>query len=40
MFKIGRRPMKAFVDAHYYIDNPDGGPEYGLRAGLTMLFPK
>lgn len=40
MFKIGDQPMQAFVGARYYAEKPDNGPEWGLRAGLTFLFPK
>jgi hypothetical protein len=40
MFKIGDQPMQAFVGARYYAEKPDNGPEWGLRLGLTFLFPK
>jgi hypothetical protein len=33
-------PMQAFVGARYYAERPDNGPEWGLRLGLTFLFPK
>jgi hypothetical protein len=26
--------------ANYYAESPAGGPEWGLRAGITLLFPK
>ncbi len=39
MFKIGEQPVQAFVGARYYAENPDNGPEWGLRFGLTFLFP-
>lgn len=40
LFKIGDQPMQAFVGARYYAEKPDNGPEWGLRLGLTFLFPK
>jgi hypothetical protein len=40
LFKIGKQPMQAFVGGRYYLDGPSGGPEWGIRAGLVMLFPK
>lgn len=40
LFKIGDQPVQAFVGARYYVETPAGGPEWGLRFGLTFLFPK
>jgi hypothetical protein len=40
MFKIGHHPMQAFLGARYYAEKPDDGPEWGLRLGITFLFPK
>jgi hypothetical protein len=40
LFKIGEQPVQAFVGARYYVETPNGGPEWGLRFGLTFLFPK
>jgi hypothetical protein len=40
LFKVGSQPMQAFVGGRYYLEGPDGGPEWGLRAGLVLLFPK
>ncbi len=33
-------PVQLFAGLRYYLDAPDGGPEWGLRLGLTFLFPK
>lgn len=38
--KLGNQPMQLFAGARYYADKPDGGPDWGLRAGFTLLFPK
>ena len=41
MFKVGDQPLQAFVGARYWLDAPELGPDgWGLRLGLTMLFPK
>jgi hypothetical protein len=40
LFKVGKQPMQAFVGGRYYVEGPDGGPEWGLRVGLVLLFPK
>jgi hypothetical protein len=40
LFKIGNHPVQAFVGGRYYAEGPEGGPEWGLRAGLVLLFPK
>ena len=40
LFKVGSQPMQAFVGARYYAEGPKGGPEWGIRAGLVLLFPK
>ena len=38
--KIGGHPMQVFGGVRYYLEKPDGGPEWGLRFGVTFLFPK
>ncbi len=40
LFKIGGHPIQAFVGGRIYLDRPDGGPDWGIRAGLTFLFPE
>lgn len=40
LFKMGSQPVQAFVGGRYYLETPEGGPEWGLRAGFTLLFPK
>ena len=40
LMKIGDQPVQAFVGARYYAETPTNGPEWGLRLGLTFLFPK
>ncbi len=40
LFKIGNQPLQAFVGGRYYLEGPNGGPEWGIRFGLVMLFPK
>jgi len=40
LLKIGGHPLQVFAGARYYAEKPENGPEWGLRFGLTMLFPK
>jgi len=40
LFKVGKQPVQAFVGGRYYAESPDGGPEWGVRVGFTLLFPK
>jgi hypothetical protein len=40
LVKVGGQPLQFFAGARYYLDKPDGGPEWGLRFGVTFLFPK
>ncbi len=40
LLKVGEVPLQAFVGVRYYVEKPDEGPEWGLRLGLTLLFPK
>jgi hypothetical protein len=40
LFKIGGAPMQFSIGGRYYAEGPTGGPEWGLRAVLTFLFPK
>lgn len=38
--KLGDQPVQFFGGVRYYLEKPVGGPEWGLRFGLTFLFPK
>ena len=40
LLKIGDQPVQIFVGARYNLETPDGGPEWGLRFGITFLFPQ
>lgn len=37
---IGGQPVQFFGGIRGYIDKPDQAPEWGLRFGFTLLFPK
>lgn len=37
---FGKQPVQFFGGARYYLEKPAGGPDWGLRFGFTMLFPK
>jgi hypothetical protein len=40
LLKIGGQPVSIFAGGRYYLEAPDGGPEWGMRLGVTFLFPK
>ncbi len=40
MFMLGAQPVQAALGGRWYVESPDGGPEWGIRAGLTFLFPQ
>ena len=40
LLKIGSQPVQLSVGGRIYLDKPEGGPNWGLRAVLTFLFPE
>jgi hypothetical protein len=40
MLKIGKQPISLQLGYRYYAEGPGGGPEWGLRFAVTLLFPK
>ena len=40
LVKIGKQPVALTVGGRYYADKPDGGPDWGLRLAVILLFPK
>ncbi len=38
--KFGKQPVQFTVGPRYYVESPDGGPEWGVRFTVTLLFPK
>jgi hypothetical protein len=40
LVKIGGKPVAFQVGYRYYVDGPNGGPDWGLRFTITFLFPK
>lgn len=40
LVKIGAQPVAFTIGGRYYADKPDGGPDWGLRFVVTLLFPK
>jgi hypothetical protein len=40
LVKIGGQPVQFQVGAREYLERPDGGADWGLRAAVTLLFPK
>ena len=40
LMKVGSQPIQLSAGVRYYVEKPDGGPEWGLRFAVTWLFPK
>jgi len=40
IFKIGKQPLNAQVQAFYNVEKPENGPDWQLRLQLQFLFPK
>jgi hypothetical protein len=40
LLKIGTQPFSLGIGARYYADKPAGGPDWGLRFIVTLLFAK
>jgi len=40
IFKIGKQPLNAQVQAFYNVETPEYGPDWTLRLQLQFLFPK
>lgn len=38
--RIGKQPVSLQLGGRYYAESPDGGPEWGLRFNVVLLFPK
>lgn len=38
--KLSGKPVQFSLGARYYAEGPANGPEWGLRAGVTFLFPQ
>ena len=40
ILKIGRLPINLQAGPRYFAEGPSGGPDWGFRVTLTLLFPK
>ena len=40
LVKIGGMPVAFQLGYRYYVEKPNGGPDWGLRFAITFLFPK
>jgi len=40
LVKIGGMPIQFQVGGRTYVERPDGAQDWGLRFGVTFLFPK
>jgi len=39
LVKFGKQPVAFQLGARYYAEKPVGGPDWGLRFAITLLFP-
>jgi hypothetical protein len=37
---LGDQPVQFSLGARYYAEGPDGGPDWGIRTAVTLLFPR
>ena len=40
MLKLGGMPVSLQAGGRVYAERPDGGPDWGIRFGITFMFPK
>ncbi|SNS39356.1 Putative MetA-pathway of phenol degradation [Sphingomonas laterariae] len=40
IFRLGSQPVQMGPGARYYVSSPTGGPEWGVRFNVVLLFPK
>lgn len=40
LVKFGDQPVSLQLGGHQYVEGPEGQPDWGLRFGVTFLFPK
>ncbi len=40
LIMVGRQPVSIGPSLKYWIESPTGGPDWGLRMNVTLLFPK
>jgi hypothetical protein len=40
IFRFGKQPVQIGPAAKYYVSSPTGGPKWGARLSVTLLFPK
>jgi hypothetical protein len=40
LVRIGKQPISIGGGVKYWIESPAGGPDWGLRLSVTLLFPK
>jgi hypothetical protein len=40
MLKVEGHPISVFAGLRSYLDSPKGGPNWGVRFGITFIFPK
>jgi hypothetical protein len=38
--KLGNQLISVAGGARYYVESPDGGPDWGVRLAVTFLYPR
>lgn len=38
--QLGTRPISVQAGPRFYVETPTGGPDWGFRAALTLIFPR
>jgi hypothetical protein len=39
LVKAGKQPLQIGLGGRYYLEKPVGGPDWGIRMNITLLFP-
>ena len=40
VMKVGKQPIALALGYRYYADKPTGGPDWGFRFAVTLIYPK
>jgi hypothetical protein len=40
LMRMGAQPVQIGITGRYYLEKPAGGPDWGVRLNVTLLFPK
>jgi hypothetical protein len=40
VLRVGSQPISLQLGGRYYAEKPSGGPDWGIRAAVTLMFPR